>query len=229
MLRKILATLGLASASAAAPALAAPPYTPYASEAVDAIYNLLFCDDVSDFLAKPGTEPVPWQVTLASNPPDIKALEDLAADRSQEGRVRFLAYQKLRQARQAVPEKQLLGVIIEMPLAGGLDVLAAYSDGGVRYINQSGKIAVVEGSDALTPLVESLFAASQAVVNVIGPWSEARRPPPGPGNVRLSFLVSDGLYFGEGGLKVMQREAMAAPVIQKASELLQAVVAASTK
>jgi hypothetical protein len=37
------------------------------------------------------------------------------------------------------------------------------------------------------------------------------------------------LYFGEGGLKVMQREAMAAPVIQKASELLQAVVAASTK
>ena len=58
MLQKILATLGLASATAAA---AAPPYSPYALKAANAIYNLLFCDDAAAFLAKPDERPAPWQ------------------------------------------------------------------------------------------------------------------------------------------------------------------------
>ncbi|MBL0085159.1 MAG: hypothetical protein IPP44_00340 [Ideonella sp.] len=226
MLRKVLATLGLVSATAAT---AAPPYSPYSSEAANAIYNLLFCDDAAAFLAKPGDQPASWQATLASSPPDIQALQTMAADRGQEGRVRYLAYQQLRQSGHSVPSKQLLGVIVEVPLAGGLDALAAYSEGGVRYVNQSGKIAVVEGVTSFMPLVEGLLAASQPVVNAIGPWKEARRAPPTRGNVRLTFLVSDGLYFGEGPLSVMQREQMAAPIIHKATELLQAVVAAGTK
>lgn len=110
-----------------------------------------------------------------------------------------LAYQQLRHDGQSVPSRQLLGVIIEVPLAGGLDTLAAYSEGGVRYINHSGRIAVVDGAPSMAP--------------------------PERDNVRLTFLVSDGLYFGEGPMTVMQREPMAAPVIQRATELLQAVVA----
>ena len=226
MLRKLLATIGMASAATAS---AAPPYSPYSSEAANAIYNLLFCDNAAPFLAKPGEAPVPWQATLAAAPPNIEALRSLADDRGQEGRVRYLAYQQLRSFGQSVPPKQLLGVIVEVPLDGGLDALAAYSEGGVRYINQSGKIAIVEGVPNFAQLVQSLFSASQPVVNAIGPWKEERRAPPARGNVRLTFLVSDGLYFGEGPMNVMQREAMAAPVIQKATELLQAVVASGAK
>ena len=226
MLRKLLATIGLASS---ATAIAAPPYAPYPSEAANAIYNLLFCDSVAAFLAKPGETPVPWQAALASVPPNVEGLRALADDRQQEGRVRYLAYQQLRSLGQAVPPRQLLGVIVEVPLAGGLDALAAYSEGGVRYVNQSGKIAVIEGVHTFAPIVHGLFAASLPVVNAIGPWKEARRAPPQRGNIRLTFLVSDGLYFGEGPMSVMQREAMAAPVIQKATELLQAVVAAGAK
>jgi len=226
MLRKLLATIGLASAATAG---AAPPHTPYSSEAANAIYNLLFCDNPSGFLAKHGEVASPWQAALSSTPPDIEVLRALAADREQEGRVRYLAYQRLRSIGQSVPSKQLLGVIVEVPLAGGLDTLAAYSEGGVRYINQGGKIAVVEGASTFAPLVQALFAASQPVVNAIGPWTEARRAPPDRGNIRLTFLVSDGLYFGEGPMTVMQREAMAAHVIQKATELLQAVVATGAK
>jgi hypothetical protein len=74
-----------------------------------------------------------------------------------------------------------------------------------------------------------LFSASQPVVNAIGPWKGVRRSPPQRGNIRLTFLASDGLYFGEGPMSVMQREAMAAPVIQKATELLQGVVASGAK
>jgi len=226
MLRKVLATLGLASASVAT---GASSYSPYSLDAANAIYNLLFCDDVAAYIAKPGEKPTPWQAALASSPSDIKALQTIAADRSEEGRIRFLAYQRLRQAGQSVPGKELLGVIVEVPLDGGLDTLAAYSEGGVRYINQSGKIAVFEGVASMKLLVDGLFAASQPVVDKIGPWKDARRAPPARGNIRLTFLVSDGLYFGEGPFNVMQREQMAAPVIHRATELLQAVVAMGTE
>lgn len=202
-----------------------PPYSPYSSEAANTIYNLLFCDSPSAFLARSGEEPAPWQATLASAPPDLQALQALAADGNQDGRVRYLAYQQLRHDGQSVPSRQLLGVIVEVPLAGGLDTLAAYSEGGVRYINHSGRIAVVDGAPSMAHLVHGLFAESQPVVNAIGPWTEARRAPPERDNIRLTFLVSDGLYFGEGPLTVMQREPMAAPIIKRATELLQAVVA----
>lgn len=205
-----------------------PPYAPYASSAANDLYNLMFCDDIGAFLAKPGDRPTSWQATLASTPPDIPALRALAEDHEQEGRVRYLAYQQLRQGGHPVPSKQLFGVIVEVPLDDGMDALAAYSEGGVRYVHQSGKIAVVEGAPSFIPLVEGLFAASQPVVAAIGPWKGTRRPPPAGGSVRLTFLVSDGLYFGEGPLSVMQREPMAAPVLQKAIELLQAVVAVGT-
>jgi len=226
MLRKVLATLGLASATFAT---GAPPYSPYSLAGSNAIYNLLFCDDVAAFIAKPGEKPTSWQAALASSPSDITALQTMAADRSEEGRIRFLAYQRLRQAGHTVPAKELLGVIVEVPLDGGLDTLAAYSEGSVRYINQTGKIAVFEGVASIKPLVDGLFAASQPIVGKIGPWKGTRRAPPARGNIRLTFLVSDGLYFGEGPFSVMQREQMAAPVIHKATELLQVVVAMGTK
>jgi hypothetical protein len=231
MLRKLLASVGLASAAAAtaATAAAAPPYAPYREGAANTIYNLLFCDEPAAFLAKPGAPATPWQAVLGAAPPNVDALRTLAADPAQEGRVRYLAYQRLGQLGQPVPPKQLLGVIVEVPLEGGLDTLAAYAEGGIRYLNQSGKMVVIEDVAAFAPLTQALMAASQPVVNAIGPWKAARRAPPQRGHIRLTFLVSDGLYFGEGPMNVMQREPMAAPVIQKATELLQAVVASGAK
>ena len=229
MFRRFLSTLGLAMAAAAATATADPPYAPYSNEAANAIYNLLFCDDAASFGAKTGEQPTSWQTALASTPVEVVTLRALAEDSTQEGRIRYLAYQRLRNSGQTVPAKRLLGVIIEMPLSAGLDTLAAYSEGGVRYINYTGKLLVIEGIPSFHPLVERLFAASQAVVSVIGPWDKPRREPPPPGVVRLTFLVSDGLYFGEGPLSVMQKEAMAAPIIQRATELLQAAVSTGAR
>jgi hypothetical protein len=116
-------------------------------------------------------------------------------------------------------------VIIEVPLPGGLDVLAAYSEGGVRYLNQSGKLAFYEGVDSLQPLVRKLFAAASPLVQQIGATDQPRRPPPTGTNVRLTFLVSEGLFFGEGPMTAMQRDTLGGPVIQGGLELLQASVA----
>ncbi len=228
MIRNFFAALGLGVASVSG-AVAAPPYSPYSNDGINRIYNLLFCDNISSFTPTANQEPPPWLATLFSEPPDIPALETFASDSSQEGRLRSLAYSRLRSTGKRVATKILLGVVVEMPLAAGLDTLAAYSEGGVRYINQTGKMAFFEGVTSLQPLVQNLFRASQMIVDRIGPWERARLPPPKSGNIRLTFLVSDGLYFGEGPTPQMQRDPAAGQVIRNASTLLNQVVTLATQ
>jgi hypothetical protein len=228
MLRKFLAAVGLGSAAARRGG-ANPPYAPYSESAANDIYNLLFCDNLSAFLTSAGRALAPWQVVLSSDPPNVAGLVTLADGATEEGRTQYLAYTRLRALGQVVPAKRMLGVIVEMPMAGGLDTLAAYSDGGVRYINHTSKLAFFERLPSLQPHVQSLFAASEPVVARIGPWHEPRRPPPKAAQVRLTFLVSDGLYFGEGPMATMQRDAMAGPVIHSAGQLLQTAVALAVK
>jgi hypothetical protein len=221
-MRKLLSMLGIGGAATTI-AARSPRYMPYTADSANFMYNLLFCDDAEAFRPATGELEGPFAV-LFSEPISIASLEALANDDAQEGRLRYLAFARLRAAGGPAPPKKLLGVIVEVPLSGGLDVLAAYSEGGVRYINQTGKLAVVEGVTDVQPLVERLFASSEAIVNQIGPWDKNRLPPPEAGNVRLTFLVSDGLYFGEGPMTAMQRDAMAGPLIASAATLLQEVV-----
>lgn len=202
----------------------APAHSPYRGPAANAIYNLLFCDDPEAFRARPGTAPAPWQRLLFADPPDAAALRVVADSRAEEGRIRYLAFARLREAGVAVPPKILLGVVAEVGLGAGLDVLAAYAEGGARYINHTGRLAVVEGDASIEPAVRALFAAAAPVVARIGPWEGPRRPPPEEGMLRLSFLVSDGLYFGEGPTSQLQQDAMAGPVFQAATQLLVKVI-----
>jgi hypothetical protein len=67
-----------------------------------------------------------------------------------------------------VPPKTLLGVIVEVSLAGGLDTLAAFSEGGVRYVNQSGKLVVIEAAASMLPTVKDIFVAAEPVVARLG-------------------------------------------------------------
>ena len=117
-----------------------------------------------------------------------------------------------------------------MGLAHGLDVIAAFKDGRVRYINHTGKLAVFEATPSdVVAAAEHLIAVSQPIVERIGPWEKPRRPPPPKGCVRMTFLVSDGLYFGEGPLSVIQSDPLAGPVFAGAVRLLQLVTAAAIK
>lgn len=228
MLRKLLLSLGIGVAMAPAVHAAEPP-APYPTKEINFIYNLLFCDDPALFKADKGIAPAPWQSLLLEKP-DAKAIRALAENKAEESRVRALAYNWLRKNNHQVPKHQLLGVIVEVPLEKGLDVLAAYADGRVRYLNQSGKLAVFESAPpAVEAKAKELVSVSQPVVERIGPWDKPRLPPPQKGNVRMTFLVSDGLYFGEGPMALMMKDPMAGPIIQKATDLLQLAVAAAVK
>jgi hypothetical protein len=203
-------------------------HSPYAQPETNQIYNLLFCDDLALF--KPAKIETEWQTLLFAAKPDAGVLLALAEDEQSESRVRALAYRRLREMGEPVPARVLLGTVIEVALDNGLDALAVYADGRVRYINATGIISIFESiTDEMQTTLRRMLEASQQIVHRIGPWDEARLPPPARDHVRLTFIVSDGLYFGEGPFAALSQDTLAGPLIQQATLLLQQVVAMTTK
>jgi hypothetical protein len=204
-------------------------HTPYADPSTNRIYHALFCDDAQALQPQDGRAALAdWQRALLGGPAFIGALRQLAEDGQGDARVRALAFRALAQHGQSVPRRELLGVVIEVPLESGLDTLAAYADGSVRFIHGSGHMTMVEGPNPVVEdTVRQLLAASQAVVNLIGPSDQPRRPAPSQ-NVRMSFIVSDGLYFGEGPMEALMADGMAGPVLRSCVALLNKVTSLAT-
>jgi hypothetical protein len=199
-------------------------FAPYADKNCNQVYNLLFCDKVTVFRREFGAAPQGAWETLLATEPHAAGLKAIADDASQESRARLLACRRLREQGQAVGPPKLLGVVVEVALPDGLDVLAAYPDGSVHYIHHRGTHAVfAPAPGAWQPTVLQLLNAAQAAVDRIGPWEKPRVAPPTPGMIRMSFLVSDGLYFGQGLLDVMQKDELAGPIIAAGTELLKSV------
>jgi hypothetical protein len=193
---------------------------PYNDEVTNKVYELLFCDNTE--LYRPEHQPLTYpDDVLFSGKQDVEQIKKVANDKSLPARIRLLAYKAIQNSGNRVDNRELLGTVIEVALPEGLDVLAAYSDGTARYVNQSGKLLVWEDfNEESNKLIEDLLANSINVVSKIGPWDKARRPFPQKGFTRLSFLVSDGLYFGEGPFDVLTKDEMAAPVIASAYSLM---------
>jgi hypothetical protein len=118
--------------------------------------------------------------------------------------------------------KTLLGVIIELPMNGGLDLLAAYPEYTARYYNFSGSAVIWEHpDDSLDALIDDLLLAGQRVLDAIGPWDKPRPPAPAPGRVRINFLAASGLHFGEGPAGEFPADPLAAPVFDAGTRLMQ--------
>ncbi|MBN2561679.1 MAG: hypothetical protein JXQ75_12195 [Phycisphaerae bacterium] len=228
MFKRMLKAIGIGSVAMAS-SCSHSLQPPYKDESTALIYNLLFCDRLGLFQQNHKGAPLPpWSILLAEKP-DLDDVARIASDTSQESRVRMLAFNLLRKAHRDVKQKELLGTIIEVGLTEGLDTLAVFVDGGARYINHSGKMVIVEGTpNAFDSEIKRVITASQPIVAAIGPWDKDRLPPPPNGTVRMTFLVSDGLYFGQGPMDVMQKEQMAAPLINAATALLVKMVEKTT-
>lgn len=196
---------------------------PYKDSSTNFIYNLLFCDNLNlykDKTQQPYTNPFDILFSETSSVTDLQKIID---DKNSDPRIKVLAYNKQLASGHKPNKKELLAVIVEVGLDEGLDVLASFNNGTARYINHTGKILVWETTDdiAANKITNDLFASSQDIVNQIGAWDKPRRPNPTKGNVRITFLVSDGLYFGEGPMDVLFSDPMASPALTKATELMQ--------
>lgn len=203
------------------------PAGPYADSGTNRLYELLFCDNL-DLYRTPREEPFayPFDVLLADATTPAQ-LQHLLDDPRTEPRVALLAYRRQQALGHAPTRQELLAIIVEVGLEGGLDVLASFRNGTARYFNQAGKLLIWETTADATAneLTAELFASGQQVVARIGPWHEARRPHPARGVTRLTFLVSDGLYFGEAPTDVLFADPLAAATLGAATHLLQYLTA----
>lgn len=203
-----------------------PPDGPYRDAATNKIYELLFADNLELYrdTVKPPYS-YPFDILLSAAPSDMD-LRKIIADDGAEPRIKALAYALQRRAGRTPTTKELLAVIVEVGMDEGLDVLASYRDGTARYINYTGKLLVWEVRDDPEgkALTDDLFAKSTEIVNRIGVWDKPRRAHPSKGSVRISFIVSDGLYFGEGPINVLFKDAMAAPALDVATALMRFVI-----
>lgn len=122
--------------------------------------------------------------------------------------------------------KTVYGVVVEVALKGGADILAAYTDRTAYYLNYSGAGMIWQHPDSsLDAQIDALLRAGQAVADVIGPWEQARPPAPQGDNVRLNMLTPSGLHFGYGPFQSLYNEPMGRSIIDPATRLMQALIA----
>ncbi|MFN0174076.1 MAG: hypothetical protein ACKVU0_05460 [Saprospiraceae bacterium] len=124
--------------------------------------------------------------------------------------------------------QKVLGVVLEIWMEQGLDVLAAYDDGSARYINYTGAAVIwdVPGADAeIERRLRHLLAVGQEVAPKIGPWEgKGRRPdPPEFGQIRLNMLTPSGVHFGQGSYAALSGDPMGAALINAGATLMQAL------
>ncbi len=158
----------------------------------------------------------------------IARWKQVAADAQVESRHRLQAWHFLRGVGvDPTPdeEKQLLGVVIEVAMPEGLDLLAAYADFSARYFNYSGAGVIWDRPDSsLDGEIAALFRESSNVLAQIGPWDGDRPPAPEGDAARLCFLTPSGLHFGQAPIGVLMNDAMAGPVLQAAIQLMTALI-----
>lgn len=144
--------------------------------------QLLFADQPLDHLlasVDQGTEPDgPWTVLTEANAHirqgkterAVKLLFELIARPNIETRILLWAWTALRNLGvRPKPDEadEIRGIVIEVSMESGVDVLAAYADGAARYVNHSGKVIVWDIPDVtITSLISKLLECSKRFRNV---------------------------------------------------------------
>jgi hypothetical protein len=194
---------------------------PYNNSTIDHIYNLLFCDNPELYkhnLSKPYSYPFDILFSKESTPAEMQPIIN---DTNLDPQVKILAYKKQLAMGYLPTEKKLLAVIVEVGLNNGLNVFASFYDGTAIFINQRGDFLNWKTTDDIKAkgIAKQLFNHSLSVVNQIEAWNKPRRSNPQKGDLKITFLASDGLYFGEGSIGVLFNDSMASPALETAFEL----------
>lgn len=187
---------------------------------------------------KPGDTNPPWSlfaqaqqaIKQRNTPQAIQLWQQVLAHPNLESRHYLQAWKFLRDHNANPPTelaKLVYGVVVEVAMEQGLDVLAAYKDGTVRFYHFSGSALVWEHPDnRLDDATARLLDAGQTVALLIGPWDNpgAHPPPPPTGQARLSMLTPSGLHFGQGPIEGLRADPMGRNLFDSATLLMQRVL-----
>jgi hypothetical protein len=143
-------------------------------------------------------------------------------------RVCLQAWHTLRELGDHAPqgrEKEVLGVVVEIGMPKGLDLVAAYQDHRARYFNYSGAGVLWERrDDSLDGLIDELLQAGTVVVQAIGPWTKPKPPEPKNGDARINLLTPSGIHLGNGPVEALNQDQMGGPILSAAFGLMKRLV-----
>jgi hypothetical protein len=145
-----------------------------------------------------------------------------------ESRHTLQAWHFLRQAGHEPPAeraKLVLGVVAEIPVDGGHDLLAAYRDRTARYLNHAGGAVIWDQPvPEIDSAIDEWLASGQAIANAIGPWDEPALPPLPAGHARAMMLTPSGPHFGQGPGASLFADPVAGAFLSAATKLLQLIL-----
>ena len=122
-------------------------------------------------------------------------------------------------------EETLLGVVVEVGMEKGLDLVAAYRDHHARYYNFSGAGVVWERpNDLLDKAIDDLLRVGMATAQAVGVWKESRPPAPAKGQRRINLLTPGGLRFGQGPIDALGKDRLGGLVLASEFNLMQALI-----
>lgn len=193
--------------------------------------DLMFGDvDLGEWI-KGGAETEPWKTfalaerALQTDKNEARGyLETVLAMEGLETRHYLEAWTALRILGVEAPEpiaKRVLGVVVEVLLPGGLDVLGVYADHTARYWNYSGKGVIWERPDArFDEAIDLIIEHGNSLSDHIGPWDGPRPTDLPLDHARLSLLTPSGLHFGQGPFDALSKDSLGAPVVAAATRLM---------
>jgi hypothetical protein len=157
----------------------------------------------------------------------------IASTENLESRQVLQAWHFLRQADEhptADQAKLALGVIAEVPVRDGHDLLAAYRDGSARYLNFSGRALIWEDRSAtdIAALISDWLAIGQVIADAIGPWDQPGLPPLPEGQARIMVLTPSGPHFGQGESSALFADPRAAAFLNAATKLMHTLLGRAT-
>ena len=127
-------------------------------------------------------------------------------------------------------ERELLGVVVEVGMPKGLDLVAAYPDHHARYYNFSGAGVVWERpNEVLDAAIDDLLQVGRSTVDLIGVWKNDRLAAPPNGQARVNLLTPGGLRFGQGPLNILGNDRLGGPVLASAFRLMQELIKLTKK
>ena len=157
-----------------------------------------------------------------------KAVRQILAMPDLETRVFLQAWHTMGELGETPPQdraKEVLGIVVEVGMPKGLDLVAAYRDHRARYFNYGGAGVLWERRDnSLDGLIDELLQAGTVVAKAIGPWNQPRPPEPKNGTVRINLLTPSGIHLGQGPVEALNQDAMGGPILSAAFGLMKRLV-----
>jgi hypothetical protein len=116
---------------------------------------------------------------------------------------------------------EVLGVVVEVAMPRGLDLLAVYADLSARYLNYSGAGIIWEHpDDSLDAELESLLDAGQEMAETLTLWERDKPDPPPVGQMRINILTPAGLKFTEAHMNALGSQPEASALVNVATTLI---------